>query len=412
MTNSSDVVAAQYRAYRYPEPIADMEAAIRGHRYYDLSDPSLYRRKLWPRNVEPDGLDILVAGCGTNQAAALALTNRRSRVTAIDLSVPSLTHEQFLKDKHGLENLSLHRLDVEQCGALGRTFDLIVCTGVLHHLTAPGAGLRALGRVLRPHGVMSIMLYGYYPRVGVYMLQELFRVLDLQQDAEGIEVVRQTLGLVPGWHHVKSYKAQDLAHDSGIVDTFLHRRDRAYTVPRVLRFVRANGFAFQGWLDRLPYSVSARFSHDALPLRTRLERLPIEAQWRAVELIAQAPGRHFFLACHADRPKDDYQLDFTTNAWLDYVPEPRPPFSILKTQHVPAHGVGGDMTVTFRRDWHSVDLTPLESALLTRANGQASIRQIVKAVAVKEDDEPRVARLAQSLFQRMADWDHLQFRIP
>jgi hypothetical protein len=59
-----------------------------------------------------------------------------------------------------------------------------------------------------------------------------------------------------------------------------------------------------------------------------------------------------------------------------------------------------------------VDLTPLESALLTRANGQAPIRQIVKAVAVREDDEPRVTRMAQSLFQRMADWDHLQFRIP
>ena len=68
-----------------------------------------------------------------------------------------------LKQKHNLHNLALYHLNLEETASLERTFDLIVSSGVLHHLPNPGAGLRALREVLKPHGVMSLMLYGYYP---------------------------------------------------------------------------------------------------------------------------------------------------------------------------------------------------------------------------------------------------------
>jgi hypothetical protein len=61
----SEIVAAQYQAWVYPAPVRDMAEAIAGG-YWDLSDPSLFRRKLWPRKTEPDDLEILVAGCGAS----------------------------------------------------------------------------------------------------------------------------------------------------------------------------------------------------------------------------------------------------------------------------------------------------------------------------------------------------------
>ena len=170
-TTESEIVAAQYRAWVYPAPVQDMAEAVAGG-YWDLSDPSLFRRKLWPRTTEPDDLDILVAGCGTNQAACYAFNNRGCRVVGIDLSESSLGHEAYLKQRHGLENLELARVSLGDAVSLGRTFDLVVCTGVLHHLPDPDAGLRRLRDVLRrPHGVMSVMVYGRYPRLGVYMMQ-------------------------------------------------------------------------------------------------------------------------------------------------------------------------------------------------------------------------------------------------
>jgi SAM-dependent methyltransferase len=47
-------------------------------------------------------LDILIAGCGTNQAAVSAYRNPGAKVVGIDISQPSLDHQQYLKDKHGL----------------------------------------------------------------------------------------------------------------------------------------------------------------------------------------------------------------------------------------------------------------------------------------------------------------------
>jgi hypothetical protein len=41
----SEIVAAQYRAWVYPQPVADMAQAVATGQYWDLSDPSLFRRK-------------------------------------------------------------------------------------------------------------------------------------------------------------------------------------------------------------------------------------------------------------------------------------------------------------------------------------------------------------------------------
>src|SRR4051812_3672483 len=232
MVDARDVVEAQYATWVYPLPVPDLAESIDSGVIY-LDDPSLCRRKLWPRSVEPAALEMLVAGCGTNQAAHLAFTNRDCHVVGVDISETSLDHQRFLKDKHGLDNLELRRLPLEQVGELGQIFDFITSTGVLHHLPDPDRGLNALREVLAPHGVMTVMVYGEYGRRGVYMLQEVLRLVGSEQDAEGLDMVQHLLEAVPEWHPVNQYReiALDLDYDAGLVDTFLHKSDRAYTVP-------------------------------------------------------------------------------------------------------------------------------------------------------------------------------------
>ncbi len=141
----ADVVSRQYERYRYPQPIQDLKAWLADN--WQWFDPSHAHRILWPdREYQPD-LDILIAGCGTNQAAVFAFTNPDAKVVAVDISQPSLDHHQYLKDKHGLDNLALHRLPIEELPTLGLDFDLIVSTGVLHHLADPLAGMNAVAVV-------------------------------------------------------------------------------------------------------------------------------------------------------------------------------------------------------------------------------------------------------------------------
>src|SRR5246127_401103 len=164
----ADAVRDFYESHPYPAPIDDLD------RYRDLYRNPDRRRALslllWPTEKPRANREILVAGCGTSQAAIHALREPNARVTAIDISETSLRHTRDLRQKYGLRNLDLHRLAIEQVRELGQTFDQIVCTGVLHHLPDPDIGLRSLRNVLAPNGAMHLMVYGTYRRAGIYMV--------------------------------------------------------------------------------------------------------------------------------------------------------------------------------------------------------------------------------------------------
>ena len=145
-----DPIAAQYNQWVYPRPLDDL-AAQPGRQ---AADPALTHRIYWPDRADPGPLDILVAGCGANQAAEIAFHNRSARVVGIDVSDAALAHERVLKDKHQLANLETLKLPVEAAARLGHQFDLVIATGVLHHLVDPVAGLKALGDCLKRDGAV------------------------------------------------------------------------------------------------------------------------------------------------------------------------------------------------------------------------------------------------------------------
>src|SRR5215469_8492425 len=176
-TGPADQVRAFYEAHPYPAPMTNLD------RHRELYRNPDRRRALslllWPTEKPRANREILVAGCGTSQAAVHALREPVARVTAIDISETSLRHTRGLQQKYDLRNLELHRLAIEAVGELGRTFDQIVCTGVLHHLPDPDIGLRALRDVLAPDGAMHVMVYAAYGRAGIYMMQEYCRLLGI-----------------------------------------------------------------------------------------------------------------------------------------------------------------------------------------------------------------------------------------
>jgi SAM-dependent methyltransferase len=405
LRTESELVARQYKDWVYPQPIQDISEFVK--QVYDLSDPSLFRRKLWPRKIEPDNLSILIAGCGANQAAHYAFTNPNSQVLGIDVSDSSLGHEAYLKQKHRLDNLELLHMSLGEIGSLGRSYDLIVCTGVLHHLPDPDAGLRCLRDVLKPHGVISIMLYGSFPRVGVYMLQEVFRLLGLKQDVEGIGVVKRAIDILPKSHHLNVYRqiAPDLGYDSGLVDTFLHPVDRAFTVPQILKFAGDNDLTLQSWLDKQKYSLSATIADPHI--RKLAETLPAANQWEIVELIGQSLARHNFLLCHPEKDKRDYILSFSGDEWLDYIPSRRHPLKVVAT----TDRARASRPLVIHRLSHSVALDTFEAALFEQVDGNRTIGDILRTMYAAKNDEEWLS-VARRFFSCMADWDHLQFEIP
>ncbi len=372
-----DVVARQYERWAYPQPIDDLATWIDSN--WEWFDPVHAHRIQWPdRDYRPD-LDVLIAGCGTNQAAVFAFTNPAAKVVAIDVSQPSLDHQQYLKEKHGLWNLELRRLPIEELPALGRDFDLVVSTGVLHHMADPLTGMKALAGCLRRDGVLGCMLYAKYGRSGVELLQSVFDDLGLRQDDELVKLVRETMSLLSPDHAVQSYRriARNLQFDAVLVDTFLHGRERSYTVDDCIDLVTAGGLVFQGWLLKAPY-----YAHDlsapASAFHRAVNALPETRLWSVMERIHTLNACHFFMACRPDRSKESYAIDFSTAASLDYVP-------LMRMRC----GISGDEI--FRPDWR-VRLNPAQLSFVRRVDGRRTIREIAADVA--QSGEAPMAGLA------------------
>ncbi len=390
------VFSPRYESWRYPEPIQDLKAWTQDN--WEWFDPVHAHPILWPDREYKDTLDILIAGCGANQAAVFAFTNRGAKVVAVDTSQPALDHQQFLKDKHGLWNLELRRLPLEEVQTLGRDFDLIVATDVLHHLPDAAAGMKALSACLRPDGALGVMLYAKYGRIGIEMLQLAFSNMGLRPDEESVQKVREIISALPPEHPVHNYFKMapvSAQSDAALASVFLNGRERSFTVDEALDLVDSAGLMFQGWLINAPYYAHDWFSPGG-SLDRAMNALPEAKLWSTIEDLHVSNACHFFIACRPDRPKKSYRIDFSAADALDYVPRMR-------------MRCGLDGEEIYRPNWRT-GLAPAQLRFVQEVDGRRTIRQIAKRLAQsKEPPRATAAELEEfgrKLFESL--W-HLDF---
>ncbi len=399
-----DEVRAQYERWIYPQPIDDMAAWVASGGL-SAGDARDYGDLYWPATGYREGMDILVAGCGANQAARYALQHPTAQVTGIDLSEASLAHEARLKAKHGLGNLKLRHMRLEEVATLGQDFDFIACSGVLHHLPDPDAGLRALGGVLRRNGVIFVMLYARYGRAAVYMMQEMFRILGAtEQSEEDLALVKATLPLLPEKHPLRVYatRSTDMKYDAGLVDLFLHKQDRAYTVEDVLALTENAGLAFQGWTEPYYYNPETSVPENH-PLYQRLERLDDMARWRAMELFGGLHTRHDFFVCRADRPQRNYRIDFADPTLADRAV----PLSRGSTLSPAANG---KPAVLSRRHAPPLTLPPALVAIFATVDDRRTIADCLDAVDLAVPPETLRGH-GHRFFRSLWRTGHIAFRL-
>jgi hypothetical protein len=157
-----------------------------------------------------------------------------------------------------------------------------------------------------------------------------------------------------------------LNYDGAVVDTFLHGRDRSYSVDDCIDLVTSAGLAFQGWLLNAPY-----YPHDAYPPGTAaaqaVNALPERTLWSVMERVHIFSGCHFFMACREDRPKASYTVDFSTEGCLDYVPTFRMRCGLSGTE-------------IFRPAWR-MNLNAAQLPFVEHVDGRRTIREIAAGVA-------------------------------
>jgi SAM-dependent methyltransferase len=403
-TDPADAVRAFYESHPYPAPIGNLD------RHRDLYRNPDRRRALslllWPTEAPRADREILVAGCGTSQAAIHALREPEAHVTATDISETSLRHTRDLQQKYRLRNLDLHRLAIEQVGELGQTFEQIVCTGVLHHLADPDTGLRALRNVLAPSGAMQLMVYAPCGRAGIYMMQEYCRLLGVFPTDQELQDLGTVISALPPDHPITGVarRAKDFRSPDALADALLHPQDRAYTVPQLYAWLERCGLSFGRWFEQAPYlpqcGAIARTPHAG-----RLVSLSRPLQHAAVELLRGTMAKHNFIAYRDDRLGDSQPITFDGDAWQEYVPL-RLPWTLCIRDRVPPSSVA----VLINRAHTYPDLAfPIDMAqerVLAAIDGNRSVDEILRGAGAAGNEQ------ASRFIEQLWEYDQIVFDAP
>src|SRR3984957_20193621 len=391
-----EAIRAFYESHPYPAPVPSLDRLL--ERYRDPSRRRAQSLLLWPLQKPRPDRSILVAGCGTSQAARHALMEPEARVTAIDVSETSLRHTRDLQRKHDIGNLQLQRLAIERLGELGETFDQIVCTGVLHHLSDPDIGLRSLRDVLARDGAMHIMVYAPYGRAGVTMMQDYCRLLGIGVRDDELRDLGETVQALPVDHPIAGVvkRAKDFARPDALADALLNPQDRAYSVPQIYDWLERCGLKFGRWYEQAAYLPQCG-AIDGAPHDARLAALPSPAQHAAIELLRGTMDRHSFVAYRDDCEREAQPITFEGDAWRSFVAL-RLPWTLTIKDRAPAGVAAALINPSHAYPDLALFIDAGQERLFVAIDGERSVGEILQSAGGMEEEKDR------QFFSRL--WEH------
>src|SRR5579864_3193871 len=194
--------------------------------------------------------DVLIAGCGTGLSAiTFAQQAPDARILAIDLSRASLGYAKRMAGALGFGNIEFAQADITKAAAIGRSFDFIDVSGVLHHLADPWQGWRALLTLLRPGGVMQVGLYSKLARQNVVAARALIAARGYRPVPDDIRRCREEILAAQDGSLLQSASTfSDFFTTNECRDLMFHVQEHQMTLPQIKAFLIENGLQFTGFV--------------------------------------------------------------------------------------------------------------------------------------------------------------------
>ncbi|AJW71795.1 class I SAM-dependent methyltransferase [Nitrosopumilus adriaticus] len=229
-------VKNMYKKYPYPSPsteITQTNELLNLLRIFELESDIKLENKI-----------ILDAGSGSgHRITNVASHFKKCDFIGIDISETSLQIANKLKELKKIGNIKFIQHNImNDVQSLGK-FDLILCMGVLHHLSSPENGLQNLVSSLQKDGMIFLYLYGKLGGHKRMLNKELVSILLGKEKSNyelGIKLVRD-LGLNKfdyGWN--LNFKTKD-EEDSLIVDSLLHANETLYDCKDIKNLFKNSG---------------------------------------------------------------------------------------------------------------------------------------------------------------------------
>jgi SAM-dependent methyltransferase len=218
-----DAVRAFYDRAPFPgypphDNLAAFRAAAERNRFAQLLD----------RAIAPDAL-IAEVGCGTGQMSLFLARGDRT-VIAADLSRASLQLGAAAALRYGVERVLFLESDLHRPGLRPGAFDVVYCSGVLHHTPDSRRAFRAVADLVRPEGILIV---GVYNRVARIPLR-----------------IRRAIGRLSGFRWVpfdpvlRGRRREPERYDAWLRDQYRHPEERSHTIGEVAGWFDENGLDY------------------------------------------------------------------------------------------------------------------------------------------------------------------------
>ncbi len=247
LTPIVDEVSQRVRAQYEENPFPRWVHAPQGIKPTSID---LHLRALFPTAAfapldKTGALSVLVAGCGTGfHAIGTAKTFSGCRVLAVDLSLASLAYAKRKTPAALAARIDYAQADILKLARIGRSFDVIDSTGVLHHMADPLQAWRILLGLVRPGGLMHVGFYSELGRAHIVALRAFIAERGYGATPAEIRRFRQDVLATP---HAAIARTKDYFSTSECRDLLFHVQESRLTIPQLKDFIVAEGMKFIGF---------------------------------------------------------------------------------------------------------------------------------------------------------------------
>lgn len=250
LTNITDYVSSkvkeQYEENPYPRWIS-LSLPQKGKSIVEIAKLSKLQVLAQPL-LKATTPNILVAGCGTGQhAISTACRFGNSKVTAIDLSLSSLSYAKRKTDELNIKNVEYIQADILDVHKLCKKFDIIESVGVLHHMKNPYTGWKGLVDCLNPGGLMLIGLYSAKSRVNHTIIRREIHEKGLKYSKSEVQKYRAKIIQSKSLQHKNITSRVDFYNLSNIRDLLFHVQEHQFTIPQISNYLSKLGLSFCGF---------------------------------------------------------------------------------------------------------------------------------------------------------------------
>ncbi|MFT7005695.1 MAG: SAM-dependent methyltransferase [Colwellia sp.] len=324
MDKTTLAVKNMYEKYPYPSGAPMMRAGTDVNLL--LSYVNIYREN-------SEAVHVLDAGCGRGVGLiAAAMLQPDVNFIGADINTTAVNDARLNAKNRGLTNIRFIEADLmtlEGIEVPSGGFDVIYSSGVLHHLSEPLTGLKNLEKVLAPHGVISLMVYGSYGRQALYRLIEgIDLMLPNENEIEErlpfarllTQVANQTVFKGNYWQNTST------TDDIEFVDRCLNVNEISYDINSLWQLIEEAQMKFIRWDDPEEWSINKLF--DNKQLNDKLSLLSNKEQYRIIERIFERPKLELVISKGTNYPRSPVPVEVIEG--LNFCVSPEVSFSVEK----------------------------------------------------------------------------------